>query len=84
MAWPCTAPRAFCTRRPQDCARALIVEGPKGLADGARTISFAAPDASGFLLSAQQEPADMGQTLLFHKPDAPGFLLSWKIIKLFE
>ena len=49
MAWPCTAPRAFCTRRLQDGARALIVEGPKGLADGARTLSFAAPDASGFL-----------------------------------
>ena len=75
MAWPCTAPRAFCTRRLQDGARALIVEGPK-LADGARTLSFAAPVASGFLLSAQQEPADMGLTLLFHTPDAPGFLLS--------
>ena len=56
MAWPCTAPRACCTRGLQDGARALIVEGPKGLADGAKTLSFAALDASGFLLSAQQEP----------------------------
>ena len=47
-------------------------------ADGARTLSFAAPDAPGFLLSAQQEPADMGLTLSFHTPDAPGFLLSWR------
>ena len=84
MAWPCTAPRACCTRGLQDGARALIVEGPKGLADGAKTLSFAALDASGFLLSAQQEPADMGLTLLFHTPDDPGFLLSWKLIKFFE
>ena len=81
---PALPPRAFCTRRLQDGARALIVEWPKGLTDGARTLSFAAPDASGFLLSAQQEPADMGLTLLFHTPDAPGFLLSWKRIKFFE
>ena len=63
---------------------ALAVDALQDPADGARTLSFAAPDASGFLLSAQQEPADMGLTLLFHTPDAPGFLLSWKIIKLFE
>ena len=32
MAWPCTAPRACCTRGLQDGARALVVEGPKGFA----------------------------------------------------
>ena len=78
---PALPPRAFCTRRLQDGARALIVEGPTGLADGARTLSFHTQDVPGLLLPAQQEPADMGQTLLFHTPDAPGFLLSWKIIK---
>ena len=54
-------------------SRAYELQEP---ADGARTLSFAAPDAPGFLLSTQQEPADMGLTLLFHTLDAPGFLLS--------
>ena len=62
----------------EHAALVLAVDELPEPADGARTLSFAAPDASGFLLSAQQEPADMGLTLLFHTPDAPGFLLSWR------
>ena len=83
VARPWTAPRAFCARRLEDGARALIVDGAQEPADGAQTVFFDAPDASGFLLAAQQEPAQCGPTLFFDAPDAPGFLLSWKTIKFF-
>ena len=73
-AW--TAPRAFCARKLEDGARAPIVDGPQETADDARTLLLDAPDASGFLLAAQQEPAQCGPTLFFDAPDAPGFLLS--------
>ena len=53
-----------------------MVDGPQETADDARTLLFDAPDASGFLLAAQQEPAQCGPTLFFDAPDVPGFLLS--------